>query len=199
MGEGLALMNIVWLLMVVIGVAAAAVSGRMDAVSPAIVTGSEQAVSLVITLLAILSFWLGIARVAEKAGLLEMLARLLAPVLRPLFPSLKKNDPALKHIVLNFTANLLGLGNAATPFGLRAMQAMQEKSRDKTEATDAMCTLLTLNTAGLTLIPTTVIALRVANGSHNPTATVGVTLLAGIAGTTVGLIVDRLLRPLSRR
>lgn len=192
-------MNIVWLLMVVVGVLAAATCGRMEVISSAIVSGSEQAVSLAIALLAILSFWLGIARVAEKAGLLEILARMLAPLLRPLFPSLKENDPALRHIVLNFTANLLGLGNAATPFGLRAMQAMQAKSRHKDEATDAMCTLLTLNTAGLTLVPTTVIALRAASGSSNPTATVGVTLLSGLVGITVGLVVDRLLRPFSRR
>jgi spore maturation protein A len=193
------MMNLIWVALIVIGIVFAALTGRIDVISPAIISGGEQAVSLCIALAAILSFWLGLARVAEKSGLLTILARAIAPLLRPLFPSLRNNPEAMQNIVLNFSANLLGLGNAATPFGLKAMQAMQKRNRDPETATDAMCTLLVLNTAGLALIPTTVIALRAANGSENPTATVGVTFLAGLFATVTGLTADWVWRTFRRR
>lgn len=192
------MMNFIWLFMVLVGIIAAAASGRIDIVAKSIVSGGEQAITLSLALLAVLSFWMGLARVAEKSGLLRVLARLLSPFLRPLFPSLRRNNEAMKHIVLNFSANLLGLGNAATPFGLKAMHAMQEKSSDKETATDAMCTFLVLNTAGMTIIPSSVIALRAAYGSADPTATVAVTLLAGLVATIVGLVADYLFRKLRR-
>ncbi len=193
------MINLIWLLLVAIGIVYAAVAGRIADISAAIIAGGEQTVTLSLSLLAILGFWLGLARVAERSGLLYLLARWLAPILRPLFPSLRHNPQAMQNIVLNVSANLLGLGNAATPFGLKAMQAMQEKNRDADTATDGMCTLLVLNTAGLALIPTTVIAMRAANRSTNPTATVGVTFVAGLCATIAGLLVDRLLRGRRRR
>lgn len=192
------MMNLVWVLMILGGIIAAAVNGRIDVVANSIVSGGEQAITLCLALLAVLSFWMGLARVAERAGLLQLLARLLSPFLRPLFPSLKHNQAAMRHVVLNFAANLLGLGNAATPFGLKAMHAMQEANRDKETATDAMCTFLVLNTAGMTIIPSSVIALRAAYGSQDPTATVAVTLLAGLVATIAGLIVDYLFRTFRR-
>ncbi|MGI6357286.1 MAG: nucleoside recognition domain-containing protein [Bacillota bacterium] len=188
------MMNLIWMLLMAIGIVYAACTGSIAAISPAIVSAGEQTVTLSLTLLAVLGFWLGLARVAEKSGLLHGLALLLAPILRPLFPSLTKNPQAMQNIVLNFSANLLGLGNAATPFGLKAMQAMQKKNPDPETATDGMCTLLVLNTAGLALLPTTVIALRAANQSADPMATVGVTFVAGLCATAAGLLVDRLLR-----
>lgn len=193
------MMNLTWLVMILAGIVVAASTGRIDTVAQAIVNGGEQSISLSLSLLAVLTFWLGLARVAEKAGLLQALARMIAPLLRPLFPSLRGNEEAMKHIVLNFCANLLGLGNAATPFGLHAMQAMQNQNQKPDTATDAMCTFLVLNTAGMTMIPTTVIALRAANGSSNPTAVVGITFFAGIIATIVGLIVDLVCRKLSRQ
>lgn len=193
------MMNLIWLLLMVSGIVFAACTGHMESISAAMVSGGEQTVSLCIALLAILGFWLGLAKIAEKSGLLRVLARVLSPVLRPFFPTLRRNPQAMQHVILNFSANLLGLGNAATPFGLQAMQAMQEKNQDPETATDAMCTLLVLNTAGLALIPTTVIALRVANGSTSPTATVGVTFVAGLIATLVGLTVDWLFRAANRK
>lgn len=193
------MMNLIWVVLLGCGIIYAAFTGRMELVSQAIVGGGEQTVALCLALVATLSFWLGLARVAERAGLLTALSRLLSPLLRPLFPSLRRNPEALQNVVLNFSANLLGLGNAATPFGLKAMQAMQDQNPDRDTATDGMCTLLVLNTAGLALIPTTVIALRAANGSSNPTATVGVTFFAGLIATITGLTVDWLLRTASRR
>lgn len=193
------MMNLIWLLLLVIGIVYAACTGNVAQIAPAIISGGEQAVALCLALLAILGFWLGLARVAEKSGLLYLLARLMAPLLRPFFPSLRRNQRAMQNVVLNFCANLLGLGNAATPFGLKAMQAMQADNRDPDMATDGMCTLLVLNTAGLALIPTTVIALRAANNSSNPTATVAVTFLAGLCATTAGLCADWLLRTARKR
>jgi spore maturation protein A len=188
------MMNFLWLLMVVGGIIAAAATGQIDVVATSIVNGGERAITLCLALVAVLSFWMGLARVAEKAGLLQVFARFLAPLLRPFFPSLRHNREAMQHVVLNFSANLLGLGNAATPFGLKAMHAMQEKNPDKDTASDAMCTFLVLNTAGMTIIPSSVIALRAAYGSLEPAATVAVTLLAGLAATIVGLIVDYFMR-----
>ncbi|HBK86828.1 MAG TPA: spore maturation protein [Firmicutes bacterium] len=185
--------------MILGGIIAAAATGQIDLVAKSIVSGGEQAITLCLALVAVLSFWMGIARVAEKAGLLRVLARLLVPFLRPFFPSLRDDDEALKHIVLNFSANLLGLGNAATPFGLKAMRAMQDKNSDPDTATDAMCTLLVLNTAGMTFIPSSVIALRAASGSQDPTATVAITLLAGVVATSTGLVADYLFRRLRHR
>lgn len=193
------MMNVLWLLMMLGGIIAAAATGQIDIVATSIVNGGERAIALCLALLAVLSFWMGLARVAEKAGLLQVLARFMAPLLRPLFPSLRHNREAMQHVVLNFSANFLGLGNAATPFGIKAMHAMQEKNPDKDTATDAMCTFLVLNTAGMTIIPSSVIALRAAYGSLEPAATVAVTLLAGLAATVVGLIVDYLMRKLRRR
>jgi len=190
------MMNLVWVLMILGGIIAAAVNGRIDVVANSIVSGGEQAITLCLALLAVLSFWMGLARVAERAGLLQLLARLLSPFLRPLFPSLKHNQEAMRHVVLNFAANLLGLGNAATPFGLKAMHAMQEANRDKETATDAMCTFLAINTSSVTLIPATIIAYRAAADSANPAEIIGAAIIATTASTIVAIIAVKALAKL---
>ncbi len=195
------MLNLVWVGLIVAGVVVAALQGHVQVVTPAAFDAAKLAVETVITLTGILVFWLGIARVAERAGLMQSLTAVLRPVFRRLFPSLPPDSPAMSAILMNVSANLLGLGQAATPFGLKAMQELQacNDRPDLQEASDAMVTFLVLNTAGLTLIPATIIAYRAAAGSQNPTEIVGVTLAASLGSTALGLVADRVLRGRRRR
>ncbi len=196
------MLNVVWVGLIVSGVIAAAAGGRISqGVTQAAFESAKLGVENVIAMTGILIFWLGMARVAEAAGLIESLAAILRPIFAPIFPSLSRNSAALRAILLNVSANMLGLGQAATPFGLKAMQELQacNDQPDKQTASDAMVTFLVLNTAGLTVIPATVVAYRAAAGSHNPTEIVGATIAASFASTTVALVLDALMRRRRRR
>ena len=138
-------------------------------------------------------------RVGEKAGLVDILAKIIKPFTKFLFPSIPENHPAMGSILLNLSANFLGLGNAATPFGLKAMQELQSLNNGSDEASDAMVTFLALNTSCMTLVPATIIGVRVAAGSLNPTEIVGTTMFATFLGMTLALTSDRLFRFFSRR
>jgi spore maturation protein A len=147
-----------------------------------------------LSLIAIISFWLGIMKLAEEAGLVRALALLVRPVMRFLFPSVPKDHPAMGAIVMNLSANILGLGNAATPMGLIAMRELQNLNQGRDSASDAMCTFLALNTSCITLIPTTIIGIRLLYGSTDPTCIVGPTIMATAFGMTVAIVADRVLR-----
>jgi spore maturation protein A len=183
--------NIIWLLFIIIGIAVAAVQGNIDAVTKAAFDGAQTGVTVCIGLISILVFWLGMMRIAEDSGLLQKLARLLAPAVRWLFPDVPKDHPALGYIMSNMSANILGLGNAATPMGLKAMEELQKLNPDKGKATAAMSTLLAINTASVTIIPTTMIAIRMNFNSANPAEIVGTTLLATMISTTAAIAADR--------
>jgi spore maturation protein A len=190
-------LNVIWVGLIVAGVVTAALTGRLDAgVTKAAFESAKLGVENVIAMTGVLIFWLGIARVAEASGLIESLARVLRPVFRPVFPSLRPDGPALRAILLNVAANVLGLGQAATPFGLKAMRELQACSdqEDPAVASDAMVTLLVMNTAGVTLIPATVIAYRAAAGSHDPAQIVPATIAASLGSTAFALALDALLR-----
>lgn len=147
----------------------AAVGGRMGEMSSAMLAKSGEAVELVISLCGIICFWSGIMRVAQRAGLVEKLARLLSPIVGFLFKGVKRGGKAAGLITLNIAANVLGLGNASTPLGVAAMKAIAEESPDfRDSATDDMIMLVVLNTASLQIIPTTAAALRSANGATKP-------------------------------
>lgn len=188
------MLNVIWLALIVISIVVAAFTGRIEAVNQAAFEGAKTGVTVCFGLLSVLAFWMGMMKIAEKAGLMEGLARLLSPIIGRLFPDVPKGHPALGYILSNMSANLLGLGNAATPMGLKAMEELQKLNPDKQKATPAMCTLLAINTAGITLIPTTMIAIRMQYGSANPVDIVGTTLLASFGATLVALILDRLYR-----
>jgi spore maturation protein A len=175
-------------------VIAAVLQGRLDLVTSATLNGAKEAVAVCIGLISILVFWLGMMRIAQDAGLLEKLAQLLRPVARFLFPSVPPDHPAMGYILSNMSANLFGLGNAATPMGLKAMEELQKLNPDPKTATPAMCTLLALNTSGLTLIPTTMIGIRLKYGSADPAEIIGPTLLATILATSVAVLLDRYYR-----
>lgn len=171
----------------------------MSDVSAGVLKGAVQGVELCIGLIAVIALWLGIMNIAQQAGLVRALARLLRPVGRWLYPSVPPDSPAMGAILANMSANLLGIGNAATPLGLKAMKELQTLNRVKERASDAMCTLLAVNTASITVIPTTVIAVRMQFGSAHPTEVVGTTIVATILGTGVAIVLDRLFRRWSKR
>jgi len=180
-------------------VAAAAAEGRIAAVTEAVMTSAQLGVETVLGFVGIMVFWLGLSRIAEEAGLIQALARVMAPIFRPIFPSIPRDHPALGAILMNLSANMLGLGHAATPFGLKAMQELQKLNDTPDRATDAMCTFLALNTSSVTLIPATVIALRASAQSANPTEIVAPTLVATCISSAVALAADYLFRRLGRR
>jgi spore maturation protein A len=185
------MVNFIWLFFILSGFIVAAVQGNVEAVTQAAFEGAKSGVSVCFGLISILVFWLGMMRSAEDAGILSKLAVLLRPVIRFLFPSVPRNHPALGYIMSNMSANILGLGNAATPMGIKAMQELQKLNPDKERASTAMCTLLALNTSSITLIPTTLIAIRMNFNSINPAEIVGTTLIATIISTTAAIFVDR--------
>jgi spore maturation protein A len=188
------MIHYIWLFMIVSGVVAAVLQGRIDLVTQAALNGAKEAVAVCLGLISILVFWLGMMRIAQDAGLLEKLARLLRPVARFLFPGVPAEHPAMGYILSNMSANLFGLGNAATPMGLKAMEELQKLNPDPKTATPAMCTLLALNTSGLTLIPTTIIGIRMKHGSADPTEIIGPTLIATFLATSVAVLLDRYYR-----
>jgi len=188
----------VWLSLILLGIFTAAVNGQIDVVTRAALEGAQTAVKTAFGLIAIMAFWLGIVKIAEQAGLIRGLAFLVRPLVRVLFPSVPKDHPAVGAIVMNLSANVLGLGSAATPMGLIAMRELQKLNPYPDRASDAMCTFLALNTACLTLIPSTIIGIRAFYGSTDPTAVVGPTILATACGMTAAVLVDRFLRGVYR-
>lgn len=185
------MVNKIWLALIIIGFAFAAIKGDINVVTQAAFDGAATGVTVCFGLISVLVFWLGIMRLAEDAGLVKTISRWLGPIVSYLFPDVPKNHPAMGYILSNMSANLLGLGNAATPMGIKAMQELQELNPDKEIASPAMCTLLALNTASITLIPTTLIAIRLNFNSANPAEIVGSTLLATAVATTAAIVADR--------
>lgn len=189
------MVNYIWLGMIVFGILTAAAHGQVEVVTKAALEGAANGVKVSLNLIAIIAFWLGIMRLAEAAGLVRALARLVRPLTAVLFPSVPREHPAMGAIIMNLSANILGLGNAATPMGLIAMQELQKLNRgDPKTASDAMCTFLALNTSCLTLIPSTIIGIRLMHGSADPTAIVGTTIFATACGMAVAVTVDRVMR-----
>ncbi len=186
-------MQVVWLGLILIGVITAAFTGKMADVTKATVDAAKMSVELCIGLIGIMSLWLGFMRLAEKAGLVQGLARLLKPLMRRLFPDVPPDHPAMGSMLSNIAANMLGLGNSATALGLKAMQDLKSLSKIGDTATNAMATFLAMNSASITLIPATVIAMRSAAGSANPTGIIGPTLLATIISMVVSVIAVKLL------
>src|SRR5205085_3410587 len=141
---------------------AGAVNGNVKAVGQGALDGAANGVTLALGLIGVMALWLGLLKIAEKAGLVEKLARVFRPIFRPLFPGVPDGHPAISAMVLNIAANMLGLGNAATPFGLKAMEELDKLNENKGTATNAQALFLAMNTACIQLVPTTVLAMRVA-------------------------------------
>ena len=169
-------MNAIWLILLCGAVLVGVLSGRINQVTGAAFSSAESAVTIALGLIGIMTLWLGILKVAEEAGMIRLLARLIRPLSRRLFPQVPPDHPAMGAMLLNISANWLGLGNAATPLGIKAMEHLQELNDDKERATDAMILFLALNTASITLVPMTIIAVRASLGSAHPAEIIGPTI-----------------------
>ena len=185
------MVNIIWVGMTIIGLVFAVINGKMSEVNEAIFSSANEAVTLCIGLVSVLVFWLGIMRIAQEAGLLDKLAKMFRPLVTRLFPEVPENHPAMGYILSNMMANMFGLGNAATPLGIKAMEQLKELNGGRDFASRSMITFLAINTSSITIIPTTVIAIRMKYDSVSPTEIVGPTLIATILSTVGAILIDR--------
>lgn len=175
-------MNWVFYLLILISLVTAVIEGRLQDVVNAILTGADLSVKVAFSLIGIMAFWLGIMKVAEASGIVSFITKLIKPIAKWLFNDIPQDNKAIGDIAMSFSANALGLTNAATPIGLKAMEELQEINEDKESASNAMCMFLAMNTAGFQIIPATVIAVLVGIGYKNPTEIILPTLMVtGIA------------------
>ena len=170
-------MNYIFYFLIVISIVFGAINGRLQEVVNSILSGAELSVKVAFSLIGIMSFWLGIMKIAEKSGLVEFIAKVIKPVTKHLFKEIPEESTAIGDIAMNFSANALGLANAATPMGIKAMEELQKLNKNKKSASNAMCMLLAMNTAGFQLVPATVIAVLIGIGYKNPTEIIAPTLL----------------------
>jgi len=176
------MLNYIWFGMMLIAVVVGTITGNIDAVTKAAINMAKTAVEIAIGLIGIMALWLGTMKIAEDSGLIRIIARALRPITIRLFPDVPSDHPAIGSIVLNMAANILGLGNAATPLGLKAMEELQELNPNKDTATNAMCTFLAINTSSVQLIlPATVVALMGAASNQIFLTTIVATGLSTIA------------------
>ncbi len=189
-----AAINIIWLGMILIATVTAAWTGTMDQVTKASFDSAKAAVTLAISLIGPMALWLGLMKVAEDGGLLKMVARCLRPVMTRLFPDVPHDHPAMSAMIMNMAANALGLGNAATPMGIKAMQELDRLSTSKGTATNAMCLFLAINTSSVTLLPLGVITVRAAANASQPAAILLPSILATAISTTVAVIAAKFLQ-----
>lgn len=161
-------------------------------ISNEMLSASTKGLELIISIIPIMSLWLGIMNIAKKSGLLDKVAKFFTPILKIIFPEIPKDSPCFTYIGTNIIMNMLGLGNAATPFGLKAIKEMQELNKQKDTATRSMITFLVLNTASVTIMPTTIISLRMLYGSINPESIIPYIIITSTLSCLTGLIIDRL-------
>ena len=192
-------MNYIFYFLIVISIIAGAINGRLQEVVNSILTGAELSVKVAFSLIGIMAFWLGMMKIAEKSGLIAIIARIIKPVTKKLFNEVPEDSPAVGDIAMNFSANALGLANAATPIGIKAMKELQKINVDKKSASNAMCMLLAMNTAGFQLIPATVIAVLIGIGYKNPTEIIAPTLLVTsitfLSAITLAKIFEKFWKP----
>ena len=190
------MLNYVWLGLIVIALITAAINGKVPDVGTAAIAGAKTGVDISLGLIGIMALWLGIMRIAQEAGLINILARAIKPITKRLFKEIPHDHPAIGAMILNISANWLGLGNAATPFGIKAMEEMQKLNKSDDTASNSQVLFLAINTASITLIPATVIGVRVSAGSNDPFAIIGTTIFASAYATVIGISVALLLQKL---
>ena len=190
------MLNYIWLAMVILAVVIGGINGKIQDVTKAAIDSAGSAVTIAIGLIGIMALWLGIMKIAEDSGLMTLVAKAIAPILKKLFPDVPAGHPAMASMTMNIAANMLGLSNAATPMGLKAMEDLETLNTHPGVATNAMCTFLTVNTAGLQLIPATMISIMASAGSKDPTAIIGTTLAATFTALVVGIAVVKILERL---
>ena len=187
-------MNCIWLFLIIVSFIFAAINGKMEDVVDAMLKSSQNAVTIAFSLIGIMAFWLGIVKIAKNSGLINIFSRLISPIMKLIFKDVKKDSDAFSNIALNFSANALGLTNAATPFGIKAMEDLQKENKgDKKIATNSMCTLLAMNTAGFQIVPASVLAILVSAGAKNPTEIILPVLIVTSISFISAIIISKIL------
>ena len=193
------MVNKVWGFLIIVGLLFSILTGNLDNINTEILESTKTALDMILKMLPVMGLWLGIMNIATKSGLLEKFSKLISPLLSKIFPEIPKNHESIGYISSSIVANMFGLGNAATPFGLKAMKSLQELNPKKDEATRSMITFLVMNTCGLTIIPTTVISLRIMYGSNNSTFILLPCIIVTFTSLFLALIVDKFFASRSRK
>lgn len=185
------MINYIWGFFIVVGVLFSIINGSGSITNSMLLSGSK-AIDMILGIVPLMCLWLGTMKIAEEAGLLDIISNKLSKVVKIFFPEIPEGDKAIGYISSNVVMNMLGLGNAATPFGLKAMSELKRLNNNSDVASRSMITFLVINTASVTIVPTTVISLRLANGSINPTEIVPVTIITTFLSTFLAILLDRL-------
>lgn len=187
------MINKLWLFLIASGIIYGIFAGNISIINEKILASATSALDMMLELFPVIALWLGIMKIAEKAGLIKQLSNLISPLLSKLFPDIPKGHESLGLIASNIIINMLGLGSAATPVGLKAIKSLQELNQKKDTASRSMITFLVINTSGVTIIPTTIISMRIMHNSTNPTEIVAACIMATFISTIAGIIIDRIL------
>ena len=190
------MMNYIWLTIVILAIVLGGINGKIENVTKSAIDAASSTVTIAIGLIGIMALWLGIMKIAEDSGLMALAAKAITPILKRLFPDIPAGHPAMASMTMNIAGNMLGLGNAATALGLKAMEDLESLNKHPGVATNAMCTFLTINTAGLQLVPATVIGILASAGSKDPTVIIGTTIAATCTALIAGLTTVKLLERL---
>ena len=188
------MVSYIWFFLIMVGILYSFFTGNISVINESILTNANDALELMLSIFPVIVLWSGIMKIAEDAGMLKKFAIVLEPILSKLFPSVPKDNPSLGFIASNIAANMMGLGSAATPFGLKAMTELQKINDKKDTASTPMITFLVLNTAGVTIVPTTVLALRIAHGSLNPSEIIIPGVIATFSSCIGAILIDFLIR-----
>lgn len=188
------MVNKIWGFFIIIGIIVGVFCNKIDIINENILASTKTTIDMILQIFPVIALWLGIMEIAKESGILKKLSNLFRPVLSKLFKEIPENHESLGYISSNVVINMLGLGSAATPFGLKAMKSLSELNNNSKVASKSMITFLILNTSGLTIIPTTVISLRMMHGSVNPTETVLATIISTVISTVLALLVDKIFR-----
>lgn len=187
------MVNIIWIFLICAGIIFGVFTNKLDVINTTIVDSTKISLEMLFKIFPVLALWMGITKIAEVSGLLKKLSNKLSPLLIKIFPEVPKGHESLSLIASNMIANIFGLGSAATPFGLKAMKSLQSLNKEKSVASKSMITFLVINTSGLTIIPTTIISLRMMYGSSDPTKIVFACIISTTCATIGGIIIDRIL------
>ena len=188
------MINIIWGIFIIVGITYGLISGNISVINDEIIEVGNTCLDLILNIMPLLVIWMGLMAIAEKSGLISKIAKLLSPILSKIFPKIPTSHPALGYIASNIAINMAGLGSAATPFGLKAMEELQKLNDDKKTASTSMITFLVLNTAGVTIVPTTVLALRISYGSVNPSEIIVPGAIATFCSCIGAVLIDYFIR-----
>ena len=183
----------IWAFFIIVGILFSIITNNLSVLNAEILNSSRVTLNMIFEIFPIMALWLGVMNIAKESGLLEKISKFISPVLSKLFPDIPKNHESISYIASNIIINVFGLGSAATPFGLKAMKSLQELNDKKDTASKSMITFLVINTAGVTLVPTTIIALRMLYKSADPTEIVLPCIIATVLSSICAVILDRII------